>query len=261
MAELKPAVRPVARTFVVEIDGIDLARDRDEDTIGWIEQAVAEHGVVIFRDQKLSAADVGDIGHRLGRIEKHIFEQYRHEDVEEVSYVTNRTREGEIDEYGVRRASLWHIDEPYKLYLAKLTMLHALEVPKVKGGTWYADAQAAYDALPPDMKARADTLVSHFKVPQGFESEHPTVAVHPRTGRRGLFLSPQHQIGFVGMTGEAGLKLMQELIDFATQDDFTYYHQWRVGDVVMWDDVSTFHRNAVDSDPAERRVFLRTIVH
>ena len=256
-----PSIHKVAETFVVEVRGIDLATQRDPETIAWIEKTLAENGVLVFHNQKLSAEDIGDIGKKFGHIEAHIFDQYRHEAVPEVSYVTNRTRENEIDMYGVSRASMWHVDEPYKTYLAKLTMLHALEVPKVKGGTWFADSQGAYDALDPKMKARVDGLISSFSVKTGHKSQHPTAYVHPVTKRRGIFVSPQHQIGFVGMENDDGIALMNELVDHATQSKFSYYHQWKVGDVLIWDDISTLHRNAADSDPNERRIFLRTIVH
>jgi taurine dioxygenase len=256
-----PTIHRVAETFVAEVRGIDLATQRDADTMAWIERTLADHGVLIFHDQNLTAEMIADIGKKMGEIEAHIFGQYRHEDIAEVSYVTNRTRENEIDMYGVSRASMWHVDEPYKPYLAKLTLLHALEVPKVKGGTWFADAQGAYDALDPVMKERVDGLISSFSVKTGHSSQHPTAYVHPVTKRRGIFVSPQHQIGFVGMENDEGIALMNQLVDHATQPRFAYYHQWKVGDVVMWDDISTLHRNAVDSDPNERRIFLRTIVH
>ncbi len=261
MLQTTPKLRRVAKTFVAEVQGIDLKHQRDDETMRWIERTLAENGVLIFPNQKLEAVDVGDIGKRLGTIEAHIFGQYRHEEVPEVSYVTNRTRENEVDPFGVTRASLWHSDEPYKPQLAKLTMLHALEVQKEKGGTWFTDVQGAYDALPADLKKTCDGLTSSFKVKQGFASQHKTSYKHPVTGRVGILLSPQHQIGFTGMENDDGIKLMEKLLAHATQDDFTYYHKWKVGDVVMWDNIGTLHRNAADGNPEERRVFLRTIVH
>lgn len=261
MLSTLPSTRRVAETFVAEVEGIDLAAQRDAETIGWLERAVAEHGVVILRRQSLAAEDIADIGKRLGRIEAHVFGQYRHEKVAEVSYVTNRNAQNEIDPFGVSRASMWHVDEPYKAQPSKLTMLHALEVPAMKGGTWFADAQGAYDGLDPAFRAEVDGLVSSFKVRVGFASQHPTAFIHPLTGRRGIFVSPQHQIGFVGMENADGIALMNRIVEHATQPRYTYYHQWQVGDVLMWDGIGTLHRNAADGDPRERRVFLRTIVH
>jgi alpha-ketoglutarate-dependent taurine dioxygenase len=243
------------------VRGINLARDTDDATIDWIKAAVAEYAVIVFRDQNLSAAELGRLGKQLGHVEPHIFKQYRHPEVAEVSYVTNRDAEGHIDEYGVSRASKWHFDESYKVHLPRLTVLHALQVPKVKGGTEFADMRAAYDGAPPELKRKVADLVSVFRPGQGGEAHHPTVYNHPVSGRRLLLISPQHQVGFEGMENEAGLAIMQEIQDHAIQPQFYYYHQWQVGDVVMWDQVATMHRNAVDSDPNEPRIFLRTIVH
>lgn len=261
MISTLPITRRVAETFVAEVAGLDLAEQRDAETLTWLERAVAENGVVILRDQKLAAEDIADIGGRMGEIEAHVFGQYRHEKVAEVSYVTNRNAKNEIDPFGVSRASMWHVDEPYKARPSKFTMLHALEVPTVKGGTWFADVQGAYDGLDANLRADVDGLMSSFKVRAGFASQHPTAYAHPLTGRRSIFVSPQHQIGFVGMENAEGIAFMNRLVEHATQPKYTYYHQWRVGDVLIWDGVGTLHRNAADGDPRERRVFLRTIVH
>jgi len=81
------------------------------------------------------------------------------------------------------------------------------------------------------------------------------------TGRRILFVNPMHTHGFIGMTREEAWPLIEELAEHATQDRFVYYHHWRVGDVLMWDELATMHRGAGDYRPGERRVMLRTIVY
>lgn len=258
---VKPSVHPLGTPLGTEIRGIDLARDRDSATIEWVKGAVAEYAVIVFRDQNLSAQELARLGHQLGYVEPHLFKQYRHAEVPEVSYVTNRDTDGNIDDYGVTRASKWHFDESYKPHLPRLTILHALQVPTIKGGTEFADMRAAYDGAPPELKRKVEKLVSVFRPGQGGEAHHPTVYTHPVTGRKLLLISPQHQVGFEGMENEDGIALMYEIQNHAIQQPFYYYHQWQVGDVVMWDQVATIHRNPVDSDPKEPRIFLRTIVH
>jgi alpha-ketoglutarate-dependent taurine dioxygenase len=70
-----------------------------------------------------------------------------------------------------------------------------------------------------------------------------------------------HTLGFAGMPREQGRALIEELAAHATQERFVYYHHWRVGDVLMWDERATMHRGAGDYRPDERRVMLRTIVY
>jgi alpha-ketoglutarate-dependent taurine dioxygenase len=93
------------------------------------------------------------------------------------------------------------------------------------------------------------------------EVRWPAVTRHPVTDRPILFVNPMHTYGFVGMARDEALPLIEELAEHATQDRFVYYHRWRVGDVLMWDERATMHRGAGDYRPEEHRVMLRTIVY
>ena len=70
-----------------------------------------------------------------------------------------------------------------------------------------------------------------------------------------------HCHGFVGVPREEAWPLIEELAAHSTQERFVYYHSWRPGDVLMWDEVATMHRGAGDYEPRERRIMLRTIVY
>jgi alpha-ketoglutarate-dependent 2,4-dichlorophenoxyacetate dioxygenase len=64
-----------------------------------------------------------------------------------------------------------------------------------------------------------------------------------------------------GPISDEAWQLIAELTERSTQDGFVYYHGWRVGDVLMWDEQATMHRGAGDYRPDERRIMLRTIVY
>jgi taurine dioxygenase len=196
-----------------------------------------------------------------------------------VSWLTNVDETGRIDWYGVKRATEWHTDSTYEERLPLLAMLHALELPSQKGGTMFADMCAAYDALPEGMKERLAVLTGLHGRTDGPAGERlygddkgatekrytevawPAVVAHPVTGRPILFVNPMHVHGFEGMTREEAWPLIEELAAHATQDRFVYYHRWRVGDVLIWDERATMHRGAGDYEPHERRIMLRTIVY
>ncbi len=76
-----------------------------------------------------------------------------------------------------------------------------------------------------------------------------------------LFVNPAHTHGFDGMERDSGWRFVEELSAHAVQERFVYRHRWRVGDVVMWDELATMHRGAGDSRPEERRVMMRSIVY
>ncbi len=273
-----PQLRPLGEHLGTEAVGIDLSR-LDDDTFAWIERAFAEHPVLVFRGQELGAGDIAAFGRRFGLPRKHALVKYRHPDHEEVSWLTNVEEDGQIDWYGVKRATEWHTDSTYEEILPLLAMLHALELPSSKGGTMFADMRAAYNALPAAMKERLVGLVGlHGRTdgPAGerlygdekgatekryTEVARPAVINHPVTGRPILFVNPMHVHGFVGMGRDEAWALIEELAAHSVQDRFVYYHSWQVGDLLIWDERATMHRGAGDYRPDEHRVMMRTIVY
>ncbi|HEX3953543.1 MAG TPA: TauD/TfdA family dioxygenase [Stellaceae bacterium] len=275
-----PQLRPLGETLGTEALGIDLSQ-LDDGTFAWIEKAFAENPVLVFRDQKLGAHDIAAFGRRFGKPRLHSLVNYRHAEYPEVSWLTNVDKDGNVDWYGVKRATDWHTDSTYEEHLPLLAMLHALEVPSSKGGTMFANMCGAYDALSSEMKERLAGLTGlHGRTdgPAGHklytleenermtdknyvEQSRPAVVNHPVTGRPILFVNPMHTHGFVGMEREAAWELIEQLAAHATQDRFVYYHSWRVGDLLIWDERATMHRGAGDYRPDERRIMLRTIVY
>lgn len=273
-----PELRKLGANLGTEMLGIDLA-SADADDCKMILQSLAQHAVLVFRGQKMDAAQIAAFGNRLGVPRPHILLKYRVPSNPEVSMLTNVDADGKVDPFGVTRAAVWHTDMTYRQQLPALAMLHALEIPAAKGGTMFTDMRAAYDGLSDSMKKRLDGLTAlHGDAtgPAGYrrgrtgtdptheagenEARHPAVRLHPVTRRPVLFVNPMHTVGFAGMDEAEGVRLIEELAEHSTQDRFVYYHQWRVGDVVMWDEASTMHRNAGDYNPTDRRIFMRTIV-
>jgi len=264
--------------MAAEVQDFDLAH-ADANDSKWILEELAAHAILVFRGQRLSAEQIAAFGRKLGVPRPHILLKYRVPEHPEVSMLTNVEANGKVDPFGVTRAAVWHSDMTYREQLPKLAMLHSLEVPSQKGGTMFTDMRAAYDALPEQKKKLLDGLTAlHGDAtgPQGYrrgrvgsdptheagdnESRHPAIRVHPVSGRKVLFVNPMHTVGFEGMDENEGVLLIEELTAHATNEAFVYYHHWKVGDVVMWDEVSTMHKNAGDYNPTDRRVFMRTIV-
>jgi taurine dioxygenase len=274
-----PQLRPLGQTLGTEALGIDLAQPLDHSTADWVRGAFAEHPVLVFRDQDLGAAELAAFGRQFGIPRMHALIKYRHADCPEVSWLTNVEADGKVDWYGVKRATDWHTDSTYENELPLLAILHAKEVPSEKGGTMFADMRAAYDALPEQRKRLLQGLTALHGRSIGPAGEKlygddkgvtakeyrdvrwPAVTHHPVTGRPLLFVNPMHTHGFDGMSQEDAWPLIEELAEHATQDRFVYYHNWRVGDVLMWDERATMHRGAGDYRPEQRRIMLRTIVY
>ena len=274
-----PQLRPLGDALGTEALGIDLTKPMDDATFAWVSQAFAKNPVLVFRDQDLAAGDLAAFGRRFGVPRKHALLKYRHADYPEVSWLTNVEEDGKVDWYGVKRATDWHTDSTYEENPPLLAVLHAKEVPSEKGGTMFANMRAAYAALPAAMKQRLAGLTGLHGRSDGPAGERlygdekgqtekvyqplprPAVVQHRVTGEPILFVNPMHTHGFVGMDKAEAWPLIEELAAHATQEQFVYYHRWRVGDVLMWDEQATMHRGAGDYRPDERRVMLRTIVY
>src|SRR5437879_2259306 len=141
----KPQLRALGATLGTEILGIDLSKPLEADTFAGIQAAFAEHPVLVFRDQDLGAPELAAFGRRFGAPRPHALIKYRHVDCPEVSWLTNVEETGEVDWYGVKRATAWHTDSTFEDALPLLAMLHAKEVPSEEGGHMFADMRAAYD--------------------------------------------------------------------------------------------------------------------
>ncbi|MDA0341854.1 MAG: TauD/TfdA family dioxygenase [Proteobacteria bacterium] len=278
MAEIQKAeIRALDNGFGREVVGIDASSRLDDETLAWIEQAFAGHPVLVFRQQRFDAPALDAFARRFGTPQRHVMLKYRHPEIPEVSYVRNVDDAGKTDPFGVKRASNWHADATYEAHLPRLAMLHALEVPSTGGGTLFADMRAAFDGLEPDLKETLIGLtgVHGFNVGPGAEKLyatqklaveqvdqfHPAVLRHPYSGRPILFVNPSHTYRFAGMEAGAGWALVERLSEHAIEPRFLYHHHWRPGDLVIWDELATMHRNAADADPKERRVLLRSIVY
>ncbi len=153
---------------------------------------------------------------------------------------------------------IWHSDASFRPVVGALSMLYAHAVPPSGGETEFADLRSAYDALANAMKKQvaglsAEHVYGHSRTQLGFPSyseeerkalppvQHPLVRRHVGSGRDSLYLG-SHASHVVGWPVPEGRLLLLDLLEHATQRQFVYSHQWRVGDLVIWDSRCTLHR-------------------
>jgi len=271
-------LRSLGAPIGMEALGVDLAKPLSDAAFAEIRAAFAEHPVLAFRDQTLTAPNLAAFAKRFGRIVPGVIEKYRHPDAPEISFLTNVEADGSVDAFGVDRASAWHYDGTFAEPSPRCAMLFGIEIPAVGGGTMFADMRRAYAELPPALRDRADGLetVNHFGLgPEGrdyFDGmtperwagyapvRKPLVRRHAGSGAPYLEFCMIHTAGFVGLTHAEGAELLAELEARATAPENVYYHRWRPGDLVLWDEHATMHRNAGDFPPEQPRVMLRAMV-
>ena len=180
---------------------------------------------------------------------------------------------------GSRRAGEnWHSDMIYSARPPRATMLYAIEVPELHGlmlgDTAFANASAAYDALPETMKQYLDDKQGVFDFANRTRSEtpdpatvkryppvrHPIVRTHPSTGRKCLYVNRDDCAGIDGLPREEAEALIVALSDHVIKPEFVYRHQWRKGDIVVWDNCTMQHKAILDYDLPQRRLMHRMTI-
>jgi alpha-ketoglutarate-dependent 2,4-dichlorophenoxyacetate dioxygenase len=271
------------RNFVTEIRGVPLAEIDPEE----FRRTMDRYAVCIIRN----ATPVSDAGHvefsrKLGplmpmKMLTMVGRSKSRFAFPEIIDIGNIDAEGRILAEDDRRRAynrgnlLWHTDASYDRRRGVYSLLSCHSLPPGGADTEFADMRAAYEALPQAMKERIEPLVVEHSVWYSRAlggltaseeekatrppSQHRLVHRHPGSERKVLYLA-SHASHVVGWPVEEGRKLLAELIGFATQPRFVYRHQWRVGDLVVWDNLQTMHRGTPFDDTKYPRDMRRTTV-
>lgn len=281
-------VTPLHEQIGAEISGMDFRQPPSASTIDRIVEAINRWAVLVFpQDAPLTDEQQLAFGHALGPLQRIKMitmlgkgaARLQHPELIDVS---NLDEKGEIFGADDRRRKfqvgnrLWHTDASFDENRAVYSILSARTIPSVSADTQFADMRAAYDALPPSQQAeleglRAEHSIWYSRALAGLTdlsddekatrppTAHGVVHTHPASGRKGLYLA-SHASHIIGWPEAKGRKLLDELTAHATQPKFVFTHQWRPGDVVMWDNLATMHRATEFDDLSHVRDMRRATV-
>ncbi len=279
------SITPITPSFVAEVSGVDLREPLPAGVAAEIDAAMDRYGAVVFRDQALNDAQQRAFGEAFGTIEASRAtvdaEKTRLQD-KQINDISNLAADGTILAADARKRmfnlgnQLWHSDSSFKAVPAKYSMLHARVIPPSGGATEVADMRGAWDALDAEMQDRLRDLICehsllYSRALLGFgeftEQERVNFApvqqrlvrFFPSTGRRSLYLSA-HIGRIVGWQVPEALALIRDLMEHATERRFVYSHQWRVNDLLMWDNRTTMHRGRPFDDKKFPRDMRRVTI-
>ena len=263
------------------VSGVDLG-NVDAGAADKIREAFYEHQILLFRGQDISMEQHIAFSKNFGPLEVHISKDSLHDDHEEILLVSNKKENGAY--IGVENAGdSWHSDLSYMPEPSLGSLLYALEVSEIGGDTEWLNMYDAYDTLPEETKQRIDGLKARhsfnryknnrISVPsqrqEGGKERyeklsppdvfHPVARTHPETGRKALYVSPRFTLGILDGSEDEAQDLLDELIEHATQRKFVYHHEWKVGDLVMWDNRCVMHYAVHDYGDAPREMHRVTV--
>jgi len=279
------SVCPITPDFAAEVGDVDLSKPLEPDDLDAVKRAFWRFAVLVFPDQRLTQDQHLDFARNFGPLEISIG-VYRSDAAlrvrPEIADVSNLNHKDELwrENSRVRQFQLgnrlWHTDSSFKRLPALASLLYARAIPPVGGHTEFADARAAYDALPADTRQRLHGLVAEHSIFNsrarlGFSNfneeerenmppvPQAVVRTIPQSGRKTLYVA-SHAGRIFGLPDAEGAALIDELLAHATQRQFVYTHRWRTNDLVIWDDRCTLHRGTEFDDLRWRRDMQRATV-
>lgn len=266
--ETLPGVGAIAR-------GIQVTPDLPDSDFKALRQAYADHGVLFFRDQKITPDEHLAFARRWSTIDVNRF--FRpvdgYPEIAEVGKEPDQTH---------NIGGGWHTDHSYDAVPAMGSMLVARILPQTGGDTWFASMYGAYDRLSDDVKARIEGLrgvhsSSHvFGAASAYtdvdlvgrlgnaaavmpDVTHPLVITHPLSGKKALYANPQFTIGIEGWSKADGDALLAQLYPNCMGSDVTYRFNWEEGSIAFWDNRATWHF-ALNDYQGQRRIMHRVTV-
>jgi taurine dioxygenase len=269
-------LRPLSYALGAEVRGLDLREPLAPADWSAVHQAFLQHGVLLFRGTEITQEQHIAFSRHFGVLDRHdALPLDRHGVHPELLMVTNDAKADGSPSNSRYTGQMWHSDMSFTLAPALGSLLRGVCVPPVGGDTLFSNMYLAYESLSAGMKSLIDGLhgIHHSErknagLSASWEAENrrlnppvaqPLVRTHPETGRKALYIGEKVKC-IEGMTTEESQPLVDYLVRHATRPQFTYRHQWRDNDLLIWDNRCTSHLAMGDYDPRHRRHLERTTV-
>lgn len=249
-----------------EIGNVDISQDLDQRIIDQITMALAENGVIFFRDQDLNAERQREFGRRF------TLPGMQGSTVSDAPITMIEKEEEQLKNVGGGR----HADQTFNPVPSWGSILAAKVLPIAGGDTAFASLSAAYDDVSDGLKAQLETMRAEHNNervitsmsllpqyananPKVVKATHPVVIRHPITGRKSLFVNRGYTTHFEGWTQEESAPLLQYLFQKCERPEYQVRLKWRLGTVAFWDNLQVLHY-AVNDYHGHRRVMQRISV-
>ncbi len=265
-------IKPLTGGLGAEILDVDI---RNAAAFPAIQQAFADHSVIVIRAQDITPDDHLAFARRFGAVNVNRFFKPVDGHPEIATVFKDKDQKEAIGEG-------WHTDHSYDEVPAMGSILHAIELPPVGGDTLFISMAAAYDGLSPKMQAFVEGLSAWHSSRHAFgaviqDSEaaksgryrnpgaatqdalHPVVIHHPLSGRKCLYVNPGFTTRIEGLSKAESDAILALLYRHAETPEFQCRVRWREGDVTMWDNRATWHK-AINDYHGHRRLMHRVTV-
>lgn len=254
----------------------------------WIDK-----GVIVFRDGDDSEEMQLELSGCFGTNAEHLFPSVRTEGNSALTNIKFYPDDGALyDVQGELRGGWlpWHSDLVYSAEINHGGILRPKIIPPRFGKTGFLCQIAAYERLPQALREKIEGLHVVYEIhidftelrfaniegvkfvrmaESGLAIErkrftyprviHPMVYEQELTGRKVLNVSPGFACGIYEDGSHAGDALLREVCKYCMDPQLSYFHDWKMGDMVLWDNWRVLHC-AEGTHPEDSRLMLRTTI-
>jgi taurine dioxygenase len=253
-------VTPLSEALGAEITGLDLRQPLDDAGVKAIRDAFDRHIFVVFREQELSEDDQLRAAGYFGKV--HVRRKPTTTRDPGGAFdtpfmlVTNIVENGKaIGVFG--DGEMWfHHDTSYYPEPHRATLLYSMKLPSWGGNTCFSNMYKAYENIPRplrdklegkkvlqvhDYKRRERLDLDKIDLNSVRHHEQPLFITHPATGRKALYISRLMSARILGLSRDESEAALEELFDISEDPAIVYEHEWKLGDLVIWDNWCSIH--------------------
>ena len=286
-------------TVGAEVSGFDIKEPLSDTTKNELRALWDEHGLLLFRNQDITPERQIEFSRTFGPLALHPLKATRSEANPELFVLENGGENDRFQTAIYKGEAIvgrldWHIDLHYTGRPNRGALLRAIELPSSDGLTGFGDLAKAFDALDEETKALLEKIEvayafcmqrrhmryvntegyepgefsprkpSDMNFPDFPDTAYPGVYTHPISGRKVLgvveqFLDRVIKPHDAGLSNDEAIELLERLVAHGQQPEFTYFHEWKAGDMVLWDNWRFMHCTT-GTKPGVRRLINRTTI-
>jgi len=286
-------------TVGVEVSGFDIKEPLSDTIQNELRALWDEHGLLLFRNQDITPERQIEFSRTFGPLALHPLKATRSEANPELFVLENGGENDRFQTAIYKGEAIvgrldWHIDLHYTGRPNRGALLRAIELPSSDGLTGFGDLAKAFDALAEETKALLEKIEvayafcmqrrhmryvntegyepgefsprkpSDMNFPDFPDTAYPGVYTHPISGRKVLgvveqFLDRVIKPHDAGLSNDEAIELLERLVAHGQQPEFTYFHEWKAGDMVLWDNWRFMHCTT-GTKPGVRRLINRTTI-
>lgn len=282
-------LRKLSEKIGAEAVGVDLSQMPDQSSMLEIEKAFVDNCILLFRNQHITEVRHVEFSRHFGNLEIHVLKQYLLPDHQEIIRISNVQENGK--NIGISDAGqYWHSDLSYTKNPSRCSILLSKVIPKADGDrtfgdTCFVNTVAAFEDLDGDTQKRFSSMKAVHSYADRYEKMrvanngasqrpplsdeqkkqvpdivHPVVRTHPISGKKSIFVNEGFTTRIEGLPADESDRLLRQLFDHCTSEKFMYRHQWKAGDMIMWDNCTTQHLAVADYGLHQPRLMHRTTV-